>query len=211
MSAADPVLDPDGIPDRILDPDGDLFLILTDQDQDGESDNTCIYNESHTSPREIRVQCSSKHLALASSVFKAILVGNFKESAVLRSVGTMDLPFPDDDPAALLMLLNIIHGRTKEIPLKIDLDMLTRIAIVVDKYRLRTRVEILSRIWIDRLKSSIPHHWTEDVRRWIFISWVFQSPTEFKFVTQIAARQSGSRIDESGEVALPIPCLIVGQ
>lgn len=211
MSAADRVLDVDGILDHILDPDGDLFLILTDQDQDGGSDNACNDDESHTSPREIRMQCSLKHLALASSVFKAILVGNFKESAVLRSVGTLELPLPDDDPAALLILLNIIHGRTKEIPLEIDLDMLTRIAIVVDKYRLQTEVGILSRIWIDRLKSSIPQHWTEDVRRWILISWVFQSATEFKLVTQIAERQSGSRIDESGEIPLPIPCFIVGQ
>lgn len=197
--------------DRTLDPDGDLFLILTDQDEDNESDNTSMDDENDTIQREIRVQCSSKHLTLASSVFKAMLSRNFIESAILRSAGTLNLPLPDDHAAALLILLDIIHGQTKRIPLEVDLRMLTRIAIVVDKYRLQMVMRILSRIWIDRLEAEVPQSWTEDSRRWIFISLVFQRPIVFKSVTRMAEQQSESRIDETGEIDLPIPCSIAGQ
>lgn len=194
--------------DRTLDPDGDLFLILTDQDEDHESDNTSMDDENDTIRREIRVRCSSKHLTLASSSFKAMLSRNFKESAVLRSTGTLNLPLPDDHAAALLILLDIIHGQTNRIPLEIDLSMLTQIAIVVDKYRLQMVVRILSRIWIDRLEAKVPRSWMEDSRRWMFISLVFQRPVVFKSVTRMAERQSESRIDESGEIDLPIPSSI---
>lgn len=197
--------------DRTLDPDGDLFLILTDQDEDHESDNTSMDDENDTIRREIRVRCSSKHLTLASSSFKAMLSRNFKESAVLRSTGTLNLPLPDDHAAALLILLDIIHGQTNRIPLEIDLSMLTQIAIVVDKYRLQMVVRILSRIWIDRLEAKVPRSWMEDSRRWMFISLVFQRPVVFKSVTRMAERQSESRIDESGEIDLPIPFSIAGQ
>lgn len=195
-----------------LDPDGDIFLILANQDEETKSDRTSMEVENDISRREIRVQCSSKHLTLASSVFTAMLSPNFKESATLRSVGTLNLPLPDDDPEALLILLNIIHGQTKEIPLAVNLYMLTQIAILVDKYRLQMVVGILSRFWISTLKLNMPQVWTEDdLRRWIFISWVFQSPAEFKFATKKAEMESESRIDESGEVDLPIPCSIIGR
>lgn len=77
-------------------------------------------DEKDTGHREIRVQCSSKHLTLASSIFKALLSERFKEGAVFRCTRTLTLPLPDDDPAALLISLNIIHWQTKEIPLEVD-------------------------------------------------------------------------------------------
>lgn len=196
--------------DRTLDSDGDIFLILTDEDQDSDSNNTYMDDGNDSTQRETRVQCSSKHLSLASPVFKAMLSSNFKESAVLRSTGTLNLPLPDDDATPLLILLNIIHGQTKEIPLEIDLYMLTRIAIMVDKYRLQMAVKMMSRIWIDRLDDNKPPRWTENLRYWMFISWVFKRSIAFKSVTRIAERHSECRIDETAEFDLPIPCSIVG-
>lgn len=226
-----------------LDPDGDVFLILTDQVEDSNSDNACKDDENDTSQREthdpslsltdeaghiksdntceddendtsqgeIRVQCSSKHLSLASPVFKAMLSNDFKEGATLQSMGTLRLPLPGDDPAALLVLLNIIHGQTEETPLQVDLCMLTRIAILVDKYRLHKAVKIFSRIWIGRVEVSDAQGSMKDINRWIFVSWVFKWPTEFKIATQMAERTTDSRIDASEGIHLPIPCLIVGQ
>lgn len=194
--------------DLTIDPGGDLFLILA-HDAGNESDDTCMDDENNTEQKTIRVRCSSKHLTLASPVFEAMLSRNFKEDAILRSKGTSELPLLNDDPAVLLILLNIIHGQTKEIPLEIDLCMLTKIAIVVDKYQLQMVMGILSRVWIDRLNTKIPQSVTEDLRRWIYVTWIFRCPAEFKLVTQIAERQCESRIDESGEIDLPIPCSIV--
>ena len=207
----------------LLAPDGDIFLILTHRDEDSKSVNACNDevcphlrkfptrdDRNNTSQRRIRVQCSSAHLILASSVFEAMLSQSFKENLVLRSVGTVDLPLPDDDPIALLMLLKIIHGQTKDVPLEVDMCMLTRLAIVVDKYQLHVVVGILSRIWIDRLKVNIPETSMGNLQRWIFISWAFRSPSEFKKVTQIAKKHSEIRIDEYGDLDVPVPCSIVG-
>lgn len=195
--------------DCTLDPDGDIFLILTVRDMNDKED---------TNTREIRLQCSSKHLTLASLVFKAMLSGNFKESTVLRSLGTLELPLPDDDPDALLILLNIIHGRTREIPRQVDLRLLTRIAILVDKYQLQMVVGIVSQNWManlrdetDSLEDKIISSSVEDLHRWILITWVFECRTEFKLATQTAERESDHRIGECGDIDLPIPHSIVGR
>lgn len=50
-----------------------------------------------------------------------MLTKDFKESTSLQSVGSLELPLPDDDLDALLILLNIIHAQTEEIPLEVDL------------------------------------------------------------------------------------------
>lgn len=207
----------------LLAPDGDIFLILTHRDEDSKSVNACNdevcphlrklptrEDRNDTSQRQIRVRCSSAHLILASSVFEAMLSQSFKENLVVRSPGTVDLPLPDDDPIALLMLLNIIHGQTKDVPLEVDMCMLTRLAIVVDKYQLHVVVGIVSRIWIDRLKANIPKTSMGNLQRWIFISWAFRSPSEFKTVTKIAKKHSEIRIDEYGDLDVPVPCSIVG-
>lgn len=92
--------------------------------------------------------------------------------------------------------------------------MLTRIALLVEKYQLGVVVAILSRIWMENLKDNpnaeIPLSSTEDLDLWIFISWAIQSPTEFKTVTEMAEKQSEFRIDKCGDIDLPIPCSIVG-
>lgn len=197
--------------DRTLDSDGDLFLILADKDEGGDLDNTSKDDKNNTNPRTFQVQCSSKHLTLALSVFKAMLAGNFRERALLKSAGTLRLCLPDDDSPALLILLAIIHGQTKEIPDYFKLRMLTRIAVVVDKYQLHMAVAFHSHIWVNHLKATIPRDLTMDVYRWIFVSWVFRCPTTFKLTTKIAERQSMSRIDHCDEIDLPIPSSIGGQ
>lgn len=189
----------------------DPSLSLTDEAGHTTLDDTCEDSESDTSQGEIRVQCSSKHLSLVSPVFKAMLSDVFKEGANLQSTGALRLPLPDDDPAALLVLLTIIHGQTEETPLQVDLYMLTRIAIIVDKYRLLKAVKFFSRIWIDHLEVSHAQGSMKEISRWIFVSWVFQWPTKFKIATEMAESTADSRIDEFEEIHLPIPRSIVGQ
>ncbi|KAL9105776.1 MAG: hypothetical protein Q9187_008658, partial [Circinaria calcarea] len=159
---------------------------------------------------ETRLRVSSKHLILASPVFKAMLARNFKESATLRSTGTLELQLPDDDPAALLVLLDIIHGDTPQVPREVDLPMLTQLAVLVDKYQLYKVVGVYSEFWIDSLKGKIPQSFTQDLVPWISIFYVFARPTEFKVVTRIAQRESKARIGEDDGNDLPIPESVFG-
>ena len=50
------------------------------------------------------MQVSSKHLAMAIPVFKALLSHGFSEGEALRTQGTAKIPLPDDDPAAMAIL-----------------------------------------------------------------------------------------------------------
>ena len=168
-------------------------------------------SESEPEHQQIRFRVSSKHLTLASSVFKAMLAREFKEGATLRSTGTIDLHLPDDHPAALLICLNIVHGDSKKVPRKVDLRMLAEIAIIVDKYELHNAVGIKSYLWIDCLKDSIPQSFNEDLLRWICISWVFKCTVEFRESTRIAEQQSVFNVEEEMEDNLPIPDSVISK
>jgi hypothetical protein len=125
---------------QTFDPDGDLVLILcqhlgeqeTQPDEDNEdtlgssdeispiltddfaSSNTLVQyptcNLKSDPAKEIRMLVSSRHLMLASPVFKAMLQhSNFKEGEELHSTGKVEVPLPDDDPDAFKILLDIIQ------------------------------------------------------------------------------------------------------
>ncbi len=107
-------------------------------------DSTLAVKPDEEYPCEMfHVRVSSKHLILASPVFKRILQPSFKEGQEVSSQGYIELPLPDDDPAPLLILLHLIHGRIRKVPRTVDLGMLTNLAILVDKYELLETTEMI--------------------------------------------------------------------
>ncbi|KAE8453983.1 hypothetical protein EG329_007759 [Mollisiaceae sp. DMI_Dod_QoI] len=158
---------------------------------------------------------SSRHLMLASPVFKAMLrLDGFKEGHKLESAGKAEIPLPDDDPEALIILLDIIHGRNRRIPRQISLDLMTKVTILVDKYQMVEAAEVFSESWIEHLKMSIPTEYVtpEDqtaVHKWIGISWVFGNRKEFQDMTMFVQRGCGSDLEEKIEEGLLIPDIII--
>ena len=61
-------------------------------------------SKDNTASKQIRMRVSSKHLMLASLVFKAKFQGEFKEGNTLRSSGFVEKQLLDDHPAAWLIL-----------------------------------------------------------------------------------------------------------
>ena len=130
-----------------LDPNGDLDLILQLVDSDLGQSSSC-QNETPPSESEspsqetrlkdhddsfepikagsdtVRFPVSSNHLRLASPVFKALLQTGFIEGDQLRANGSLELTLPDDDPDAMLVLLNIIHGYFRNVPHSFNLGQL---------------------------------------------------------------------------------------
>src|SRR3954466_2087820 len=93
-------------------------------------------SSSISSGGETRMHVSSKHLTLASPVFHAMLKRSvFKEGIDLAAGGTVEIPLPDDNPAAFGILLWMIHGKFSQVQRKVDLKLLAKIAILVDKYQ----------------------------------------------------------------------------
>lgn len=100
---------------RQFGPEGDLVLVLQDP-TDGDE-------VAH------RFQVSSKHLKLASSVFKAMLSRNFREGIILQNASTGEIELHDDNPEALTILLSIIHHQARDVTVSPGLLLLANIAI----------------------------------------------------------------------------------
>ena len=126
------------------------------------------------------MRVSSRHMILASIVFKAMLSRDFNEGVTLEKQGVLEVPLPDDDHAALLIVLNVIHGHIRKVPRQIDLQTLTKIAVLVDKYEFHESVEWFPDSWIDHLKSNLPTADITNVAAWLCIFWVLKKPVEFE-------------------------------
>jgi hypothetical protein len=164
----------------------------------------------------VHMLVSSKHMMLASPVFRAMLQhSRFKEGQELSATGKVEIPLSDDDPDAFTIILDIIHGRNRQVPREIDLDMLSSISKLVDKYQMVEAVESFSNGWINAIEKFLPAEYAtledaEDVHRWLGIAWVFAREDEFVRMTELMERGCGEGLAESIEEVLPIPGLIVG-
>ncbi|MCJ1396715.1 hypothetical protein MMC18_009607 [Xylographa bjoerkii] len=152
--------------------------------------------------QEVRIRVSSKHLTLASRVFKNMLKPGFLEGDKLHDPGYVEFLLPDDNPAALLILLNLVHGRIRTVPRKVDIVTLLELAILVDKYELLEITEMILDFWLENPKKKIKEGFDEDLIPWMCISYVFRKPEIFRQVTKTAQLESEGPIDN---YSLPIP------
>jgi hypothetical protein len=167
-------------------------------------------NEIPNPTTEWSFKVSSKHLMLASQRFKKMLTGGWSEATTVYSDGCrhVDLEHDNFDPEALQILLHTIHGKTSMIPRFIDLEMLAKVAVLVDDFECYEELEIISDIRIRKLECSLPTDYNRDVVLWILICGVFHKPTLFERVTSIAITH-GSGLFET--LNLPISEPVSGQ
>jgi hypothetical protein len=212
------------------DPHGDVILLLREPDapfavwEDVVAPKVVEYaptdNEPDTEPVEtsnskeeglperrcMEMRVSSRHLILASSYFNRMLNGEWKESNTFQSDGCVRIEISDWDIDAIQLLMDIIHGRTRKVPQAISLEMLAKIAVLVDYYDCLEVVEIISRIWIQKLKSTVPGVHSRDLVLWLCISWVFQKSETFQNATMVVMMHSTGPLKT---MDLPIPERIV--
>jgi hypothetical protein len=153
------------------------------------------------------MRVSSKHLTLASPVFKRMFSGPWKESQSLAAKECVEIETECWDIHAMLILMNIIHGRGRNVPRQVTLKTLSEIAALVDYYECHEVVDMMSGVWVNGFLLQMPAAFGTDIILWIFISWVFQQPYQFTLATKIATEQSNQRIDPGD---LPIPQRILG-
>jgi hypothetical protein len=156
----------------------------------------------------IRIQVSAKHLMFASSVFKKILTGGWKESITYLQKGSVEITTESWDTEAFLILLRAIHGQYYYIPRKLTLEMLAKVAVIADYYECKTALYIMKDIWIDNLEENIPPTVSRDLILWLWIAWFFQLHSQFKRSTLIAMSQSDGWVVSFG---LPIPTNVIGK
>ncbi|KAF4209119.1 hypothetical protein CNMCM8927_007486 [Aspergillus lentulus] len=143
-------------------------------EQIGQQETSKDANED----QQVHVRVSSKHLALASPVFRRMLSGPWQEAQNLAAGDRSEIETECWNVGAMLILMNIIHGRGPKVPREITLNALAEIAVLVVYYECYEAVDVMAEIWMDKLLNT------------------------FTSATRIAATQSQQRIDPGD---LPIP------
>ncbi|KAJ5378339.1 uncharacterized protein N7496_005748 [Penicillium cataractarum] len=153
-------------------------------------------------------QVSAKHLMFASPFFKRLLTGGWKGSTAYFQKRSVEITAEGWDVEALKILLRAIHGQYSHIPRKLTLEMLAKVAVIADYYECREALEFLAELWIEKVDEQTPSVASRDLILWLWISWFFRLPSQFKLSTSIAMSQSDGRIDNLG---LPIPEDVLGE
>ena len=100
------------------------------------------------------IRASSAVLKTFSPVFAALLGPNYKEGGRLESQSQMEIPIPDDDPEALIMLLNILHMRNDQVPDVLDCHRMVDVVNLADKYLCKDKMELAARLWIKNVEDT---------------------------------------------------------
>lgn len=159
-----------------IDPRGDLILHVT----------------SETSDRFLKV--CSKVLCLTSPVFRTMLESPaFQEGIGLRSA-TAESPFEiklhDDHYESLLIVINMMHLRVRQIPSTLPLEAFYQLAIVCDKYDVAEIFLPWIQIWTGKRRME-----QVSGEKWLVISWVFRLGKAFEVVTKGMIYDSPLRSD----------------
>ncbi|KNG91535.1 hypothetical protein ANOM_000056 [Aspergillus nomiae NRRL 13137] len=186
------------------------------QEDDGSSGDAVDSAKTPKSPpqRRLQIRASSKHLTLACPQFQRTLQNGFQEGTELRATGCLKFPVRDWEAVPFLVLMLIIHHRTRLVPREVSLDRLVEIAQLVDYYECHEAVEPFSNSWLIHLKirSLSPPHYIpssdDEARKWISISWVFNEANAFQESSKYLESKSTSTISFSG---LPVPSTIQGE
>jgi hypothetical protein len=129
------------------------------------------------------------------------------EGDALSTKGSVEIPVNDCKPEILLIILNVIHGRSRQVPLELSLPQLTDIAVATDFFQCHEAIELFAGIWIEKLKSLISPAFSESTKKWMMIAWVFKSNDILRQTETIAMQQGTGPIETSN---LPIPKNIKG-
>ncbi|KAK8121882.1 hypothetical protein PG984_010552 [Apiospora sp. TS-2023a] len=143
-----------------------------------------------------RFRLSSKHLTMASAYFKKMLQGPWKES------NASTLEAFDWDPDAMVILMNIIHGRHRKVPRTVDLEMFAKIAIIADYYDCHEPVEVFAKRWIKQVKDTVPIEYCRELILMLAVCCVFPVTGISRSMVRYAMRYSTGPLQT---MDLPIP------
>lgn len=109
----------------------------------------------------------SKTLSRASKVFKAMLYGNFMESAPENKQREWTVALPADNPKPLATILYIAHSKFNKVPESVTRDELFQITVLTDKYDMTDILRPWARAWIQPLASQPLGQRGDEAMLWI--------------------------------------------
>lgn len=172
-----------------FDPHGDITLLVRDHEQAIDK----------------RFVVSSKTMTFACNAWERMLApdGHFKEAQSTNAM--QEIPFPDDNAAALSILLNIAHLRFEKIPPTLDFGNLLALSVLTDKYGATSLVRPWIKGWIDQLRDEVDLSGREE---WLWVAWEFGEQDVFEHLTkkltkEVTVRSDGKPVTQEGRVLDP--------
>jgi hypothetical protein len=169
-----------------IDRQGDTLIILSTNDLHPG----CSYSALNDDPdcqHEIHLLCSKKHLTLASHRAERMFDSGFKEATPEEADGLYHWKFDAIfDPTAFDIVLKIIHGKNRDIPRAVDVQVLAGISAVVDDLECHDVLWFFAKGWLEVLSRVNELKTQKDVAQRILISFVFHDPVIFEASTKTA-------------------------
>ncbi|KAK3938711.1 hypothetical protein QBC46DRAFT_264893 [Diplogelasinospora grovesii] len=213
--------------DYIMDPSGDVILTLNNPNAPIAA--SVLFNEDKPQvrgpggdwepppqpSRSWTFRLSSRHLIVASPVFKAALSGGVWKEGIASSDGDGSGAFfridtRDWDVDALVLVMSVIHGRNWRVPLEISFKTLVNVALVVDYYQVAEALRLASSLWMYRPLKS-PESLGSEALLWVCVGWAFRDDAVFNHATRAVVFTSLRDIDDAGTLQLPIPSAVIGK
>jgi hypothetical protein len=134
---------------------------------------------------------------------------DWKEGYRDENDGLYHVPARDWDSEALLYVLQILHLRYGQVPRTIPLEMLAKIAVLIDFYDCAEALESFTERWIEylRVAAPVPSYFCRDLMLWMCIAWVLKLPQELVQATTVAIRRDDQELSTLG---LPIMICVGG-
>ncbi|RKL13934.1 hypothetical protein BFJ68_g6751 [Fusarium oxysporum] len=170
-------------------------------------------------PYEYRIRVSSQHLITAYPKFKKMLQSPWKESAPVNATS----PSESSDqvlciPAireistsgwnvhALVQVLNIIHGRNKEVTRgDTTLRFIADMTVIVNYYECVEAASLAADLWRERV--DVPKKYGKESIMLLFISWVFSWDAMFSSMAQLVM-EHGEGLEHVETNNLPIATIL---
>lgn len=167
-------------------------------------------SEANIPVTEYHLMLSSRHLTLASPVCRKMFSQQWGEALQRDGEGRIvwrpegELLYLD----AFVIVMNVIHGRNREVPRDVNLELLAKIAVVTDYLQCHESMGVISPIWIDGLRVSLSQTYSRELILWIMISSIFGDQDAFRQATRTAILMGSEMVPSDG---LPIHEKIIGK
>lgn len=191
----------------------DAIEIYQGEDEMGENeqemaDSVNAEQTTTESRQEVHLWLSSKHLALTSKYFQKMTTNSWKE-ANSEGDSAYSVTAEDWDVDALLIVMQILHCQTHKVPRVIGVEMVAKVAVIVDYYQCHKAVDFYAKTWMTNFAvRELPLVYGRDLLLRLLISCVFLEAGTFRILTKTIIRQSKGPIHSLG---LPFPRNIIGE
>lgn len=130
----------------------------------------------------------------------------FKEGVQLQSSSRAEIPLPEDDPAAMEVICQIIHYQHASFPKRLEPEKILKIAIAVDKYDWCQALMLPAQYW---LNTALYHAGLAERRILLHAAYLFQHKAMFRQVGQRMMNDAKSDLnDPSGRFPTVIEKLL---